>query len=278
MFVLKNDQFIRRNEATIDIEDRGHQFGDGVYEVFRLYNGNIFMLSEHLDRLVYSLTELKIPYDISKKALKNQLHELINKNGVKDGGIYLQITRGVAPRSHPFPQDVHPQLIAYTIPVSRPTEAQENGVNTTLVEDLRWGRCDIKSLNLLWNIMAKQQAKEHGYFESILYRSEQHITEGSSSNFFGVKEGVVITHPANRFILNGITRIAIKQICSELHIPFKEQILTLNDLQQLDEAFLSSTTLEVVPVTSIDDIQVNGGAIGDITKQILEQFILKTKS
>ncbi|QHS21659.1 D-amino-acid transaminase [Virgibacillus sp. MSP4-1] len=272
MFVLKNQEFIQRDDAKTDIEDRGYTFGDGVYEVIRVYNGAFFMLKEHLDRLQFSLTETAIPYDTDSEDLGTLLNQLVSKNQIKNGAIYLQITRGIAPRSHPYPKQTPPQLYAYPIPVSSPVDAQQNGVSVTLLEDKRWLRCDIKSLNLLYNVMAKQQAKENGYFEALLYRDEAHITEGSSSNFFAVKDGTVITHPANNYILNGITRLAVLQVCDQLGIPLKEKELRIRDLESIDEAFLASTTSEVVPITEIDQQKVGDGKSGEITSRILEGF------
>ncbi|WP_175616087.1 D-amino-acid transaminase [Piscibacillus halophilus] len=207
MFVLLNDEFVNRNECLIDIEDRANQFGDGVYEVIRVYDGEFFLLHDHLKRLIYSLEEAKINYDIHHHNLADQLQKLVEMNNFKDGGIYLQISRGASPRSHPFPKHTQPTLIAYPIPVTRPLESQEKGIEAILHEDLRWLRCDIKSLNLLGNVMAKQSALDAGAKEAILYRDYNHVTEGSSTNVFIVKDGIVKTHPANHYILNGITRL-----------------------------------------------------------------------
>ncbi|MBO8156254.1 MAG: D-amino-acid transaminase [Bacillaceae bacterium] len=276
MYVWVNDQLIRRDKAVVDMEDRGYQFGDGVYEVVRMYNGAFFMLPEHLERLQNSLKEIGISYDVKEQRVAEKLKEIMKKNDVTDGAVYMQITRGAAPRNHSFPDQPNPVFTAYPIPVKRPVEAQENGVQMTLVEDMRWLRCDIKSLNLLWNAMAKQKAKEKGCFESLFYRNENHITEGSSSNFFGVKNGVIYTHPANPYILNGITRRAVLNICQENQFPYEEKVLTLNDVKQLDEAFITSTTAEVMPITAIDDITVGNGEPGPVTRKLQKLFFERT--
>ena len=272
MVILHNSQFIQREEALTDIEDRGYTFGDGVYEVIRIYHGSFFMLDEHLKRLQYGLNEINISYNIQKEQLKSLLLELKDRNQVKDGGIYLQISRGIAPRKHPYPPNAKPVLYAYPIPIQNPASQQENGVKLMLVEDLRWLRCDIKSINLLYNVMAKQKALEAGAFEALLYRDENHITEGSSTNFFGIKDGSVVTHPADHFILNGITRKAVQQICHELEIPFVEKRISIDELSQLDEAFLASTTAEIVPVIQINDEVIGEGTVGNLVKQIQLAF------
>ncbi|MRG87052.1 D-amino-acid transaminase [Salinibacillus xinjiangensis] len=272
MIILNNQDFKVRNDAKTDIEDRGYTFGDGVYEVIRVYNGKFFMLDEHLQRLQFSLNEIAISYDVESEKLQERLEQLLEQNNVVDGAIYLQITRGIAARNHPYPKKSTPELYAYPIPVSRPLEAQQNGIGMTLVQDMRWLRCDIKSLNLLWNVMAKQKAHEQGYKEALFYRDENHVTEGSSSNFFGVKDGKVITHPANNYILNGITRIAILRLCEQLQIPVEERELTLAELEELDEAFIASTTSEVTPVVNIDEHKFNDGTIGEVTKRLQDGF------
>jgi D-alanine transaminase len=272
MIILKNRQFLNRNEAQTDIEDRGYTFGDGVYEVIRIYNGTYFMLEEHLSRLQFSLRETGIQFDVVKEKIEEKLIELMKRNDIHDGAIYLQVTRGIAPRKHPYPAEAVPQLYAYPIPVSKPTEAQENGVSLTLVEDLRWLRCDIKSLNLLYNVMAKQKAQEKGFFEALLYRNEKQITEGSSTNFFGVKDGKIITHPANNYILNGITRIAVKRLCEKHGIPFEESTISIADIADLDEAFIASTTADVVPVVKVDEQTIGSGNVGPVVRSLQEKF------
>ncbi|MGP4073470.1 D-amino-acid transaminase [Piscibacillus sp. B03] len=272
MFVLLNENFVDRTECLIDIEDRANQFGDGVYEVIRVYDGEFFLLHDHLRRLTYSLEEAKIDYDIRHHKLAEQLQKLMDMNEFKEGGIYLQISRGASPRSHPFPADTKPTLIAYPIPVSRPTESQEQGINAILHEDIRWLRCDIKSLNLLGNVMAKQTALDAGAKEAIFYRDYDHITEGSSTNVFIVKDGVVKTHPANHFILNGITRLYIFYLAEQLQIPIVEEVYSIEELKHADEVFISSTTSEVISVTNIDDVQIGNGKPGPIAQKFLDAF------
>ncbi|MGM8214691.1 D-amino-acid transaminase [Bacillaceae bacterium W0354] len=272
MILLKNDQFLNRESITIDVEDRGFQFGDGVYEVIRIYDGSFFLLDDHLDRLQYSLNEVKIEYDVKEKKLKELLLTLAQKNNIHDGAIYLQISRGVALRSHPFPDEATATLIAYPIPVSSPKEKQKSGVYAILREDIRWLRCDIKSLNLLGSVLAKQEAKENGAFETIQYRDQQNVTEGSSSNVFIVKDGELFTHPNNHFILNGITRRYVHYLAETLSIPYTEKVFSVQELLEADEVFVSSTTAEIVPVTKIEDTVINDGQPGTITTKLLNAF------
>nr|WP_279401978.1 aminotransferase class IV [Piscibacillus salipiscarius] len=197
---------------------------------------------------------------------------MVEKNAFQDGGIYLQISRGASPRSHPFPKNTEPTLIAYPIPVSKPAESQEHGIKVILQNDFRWLRCDIKSLNLLGNVMAKQSALDAGAKEAILYRDEEHVTEGSSTNVFIIKDGVIKTHPANNYILNGITRLYIFFLAKQLDLTIKEEVFSVKELKQADEVFISSTTSEVIPVVQIDEDQVNDGKPGPIAKQLLNAF------
>ncbi|RPF52077.1 D-alanine transaminase [Aquisalibacillus elongatus] len=272
MIVLMQNEFVERDQCLIDIEDRANQFGDGVYEVIRIYDGECFLLDDHMKRLEYSLREAQIDYNLDQHHLKDLLLELAKKNGVHDGGIYLQISRGSATRSHPFPKEATPTVIAYPLNISRPLEAQKNGVKATLYQDIRWLRCDIKSLNLLGNIMAKQHALDVGAFEAIFYRDYNHVTEGSSTNVFIVKDGVIKTHPANNYILNGITRLYIQYLAEQLNIPFEETVLTVEEVKHADEVFISSTTSEVISVVEVDEQPIGNGQPGPIVTQLLDEF------
>lgn len=271
-FVILNGELLERQEAKVDIEDRGYQFGDGVYEVIRVYNGKMFTAAEHLERLLESGKKigLSIPYTADR--LKQLLEEMIEKNQLELGIVYMQFTRGASPRNHAYPgTDVLPVFTAYTREAARPVEAMKKGVKAILIEDIRWLRCDIKSLNLLGNIMAKQKAAESGCFEAIQHRGDT-VTEGSSSNISVVKDGKVITHPANNLILNGITRQKINEICKGNGIVIEESIFSLEDLKSADEVFLSSTTAEIMPITKIEGTPVGNGTPGPVTKRLQELF------
>ncbi|NRD76163.1 D-amino-acid transaminase [Bacillus sp. BRMEA1] len=272
-FAILNGQLIDRSEAKVDIEDRGYQFGDGVYEVIRIYNGKMFTVNMHLERLAKSLDSIGISFPFTEQQLTEMLEMLIEKNNLQLGIIYLQVTRGVAPRNHAFPAEpVQPMLVAYTKQLERPIHHLQNGVKTMLVEDMRWLRCDIKSLNLLGNILAKQKAAESGCFEAIQHRG-QAVTEGSSTNVFIVKNKLLITHPSDQHILRGITKEVILQLCREHDISIEERVFTLEELAAADEVFLSSTTSEIMPITEVDGKMVGNGLPGPITRKLQAGFV-----
>ncbi|MEK3887637.1 D-amino-acid transaminase [Bacillus sp. FSL K6-3431] len=266
--ILLNDQIIDKENAKIDIEDRGYQFGDGVYEVIRIYGGKLFTVNEHLDRFFSSAEKIKIVIPFEKSGLLDLLEQLMKGNGVNNGSVYMQITRGVAMRNHIFPgTDVKPVLTAYTKVVERPESALQDGVGAIVADDIRWLRCDIKSLNLLPNLLAKQHATEQGCYESILHRDGT-VTEGSASNAYIVKNGTVKTHPATNLILNGITRQVIASLCKDNNIPFLEEAFSVDELFAADEVFVSSTTSEVMPVIRIDGEVVGNGQPGMLTRKL----------
>ncbi|USK43450.1 D-amino-acid transaminase [Cytobacillus oceanisediminis] len=271
-YVILNGDLIERSEAKVDIEDRGYQFGDGVYEVIRVYNGKMFTADEHLERLLESgrKIELDIPYSIGQ--LKQMLAEMIERNNLELGIVYMQFSRGTSPRNHAYPgADVAPVLTAYTRETSRPVESMRNGVKASLIEDIRWLRCDIKSLNLLGNIMAKQKAAQSGCFEAIQHRGDT-VTEGSSSNIAIVKDGTLYTHPATNLILNGITRRKINEICRENGVALEESAFTKDDLLDADEVFMSSTSAEITPIIEIEGKPVGNGSPGPITNKLQNLF------
>ncbi len=271
-FVIMNGELINRREAKVDIEDRGYQFGDGVYEVIRVYNGKMFTATEHLERLISSGKKIRmnIPYTVNE--MKDMLLELVEKNNVSCGTIYMQVTRGVSSRNHAFPSnDVMPTFIAYTNQVKRPEENMKSGVKTVLHDDIRWLLCDIKSLNLIGNLLAKQHAVESGCYEVIQHRNGI-VTEGSASNVSIIKDGKVITHPADHLILNGITRQVMLKSCLENDIPFEERAFTLEELTQADEVIVSGTTTEITPVVEIEGKKVGDGSPGPVTKKLQSLF------
>ncbi|ART76572.1 D-amino-acid transaminase [Sutcliffiella horikoshii] len=277
MKVLLNDEILERNEAKVDIEDRGYQFGDGVYEVVNIYDGVPFTLKEHIARLYRSAKEIGILLNEQPEQLCNRLLELIKANNMTNGGLYLQISRGVFNRTHHYDQTLTPQLVAYPLPYKSVQDAQTNGVEAITAEDLRWLRCDIKSLNLLYNIMVKQKASEAGAFESILIR-DGIVTEGSSSNIFIVKDGILRTHPANNLILNGITRRKLLEIMDANGWDYKIQPFHKEELMEADEVFLTSTTSEVMPIIKIDGVTFSQAKPGPYTSKFQAAFREAVKS
>jgi D-alanine transaminase len=270
--VIVNGQWVDRQAAVVDVEDRGYQFGDGIYEVIRVYNGKLFQTAPHLQRLVESAKKIGIDLPFQLDDLLQKMNQLVKENNLELGIVYLQVTRGVSLRQHAFPKEkVKPSLVMYTRSYPRPEKEMEQGVKAHLVDDIRWLRCDIKSLNLLGSVLAKQQASERGCMEAIMHRDNV-VTEGSSSNVFIVKEGTIITHPATNLILNGITRQTVLQICEAKQWAVEERAFTTEELLTADEVFITSTTSEVMPVIAIDEHPIGEGTPGSIT-QMLQAII-----
>lgn len=271
-------QFKGQSGVAVSVDDRGYYFGDGVYEVIKVYGGELYTAEEHISRLFQSATKIKMTIPYTEAQLLEVSRQLIEKNAIGEGHIYMQVTRGVAPRVHHFPEPTVSSVVtAYAVNSPRPVAKIKNGVPVKSVEDVRWLRCDIKSLNLLGNVLAKQEAHEAGCVEALLHRSGV-VTEGSSSNMFGVKDGMLYTHPATNLILNGITRQVLLGLCKELGIPVEEKAFTLDEAFEMDEFFLTSTTSEVMPVTSIDGRLIGDGQPGEWTVKLQQAFTLQTPS
>ena len=269
---IVDGKIVDLNDPIIVMEDRGYQFGDGVYEVTRVYNGSCFTLKNHMDRLYRSLRELRIPAVYTFDELEEYHQRLIKESGITEAVIYLQITRGSAPRTHNFPDRILPRLTMSIRHTSPPLEMQEKGAKVLLAPDERWLRCDIKSINLLGNVLSKQLAKDAGCFEAVLVRNGI-VTEGTSTNFFVVKDGVLWTHPDNNLILKGITRtLIIEQIAPALSLPVIEKTFTADFLQTVDEAFICATNSEIVPVISVGQQPIGKGVIGPVCRQLYAAY------
>ncbi|MEX2947301.1 D-amino-acid transaminase [Staphylococcus warneri] len=278
--VFINGEFLEQGEAKVSYEDRGYVFGDGIYEYIRAYEGKLFTVKEHFERFLRSANEIGLDLNYTVEELIELVRKLLDVNGVKNGGIYIQATRGAAPREHSFPTPpVKPVLMAFTKSYDRPFEDLEKGIYAVTTEDIRWLRCDIKSLNLLGNVLAKEFAVKYNASEAIQHRGET-VTEGASSNVYAIKDGKVYTHPVNNFILNGITRKVIKWISEDKNIPFIEETFTVDFLKNADEVIISSTSAEVMPVVKIDGEDVGNGNVGDVTRQLQDGFneYIKTHS
>lgn len=267
-----NGKIINSNDPVLPIDERGHQFGDGVYEYIRVYKGRPFMMKEHLDRFFRSAEAIKLNLGQSREEIETITQDLMERSGLEDCDIYMQATRGIAPRNHLFPNV--PASISMTVkPFRTMDEAlREKGAGIKLLPDERWQNCWIKTLNLLPNLLAKQEAFEAGAFEAVLVRDDV-VTEGSSSNLFLVQGGKLVTPPATKHILHGITRIAVIDIAAELGIPVEEKAFAPEAVLQADEVFLTSTGIEIVPVTSVDGQKISDGKPGRITKKIYEAFM-----
>lgn len=267
MKVIWGKEIVDRDKVNIDFEDRGYQFGDGVYEVIRIYNHTYFCVDEHIDRFFTSAEKIEMRMPLTKAELKALITELLKESAVKNGSIYIQMTRGNAsPRDHSYPsQDVVPLLTGSITASERKIEKMKNGMRTTLEDDIRWLRCDIKMISLLGNIMLKHEAHKKNADEAILHRGDI-ITECSSSNVAMVKDGAIYTHPDGNLILPGITKIVWKSCAEKLNIPVYEQAFTTEELLNADEVFISSTTKEVMPISKIDDKTFDVSKKGSITR------------
>lgn len=277
--VFLNGRFCKLEEAHISPTDRGFLFADGIYEVIKIYNGKIFTFEDHMTRLNRSLNELKIKlpptYDF-----KGIIEILLDKNKAigKTCGVYIQITRGAFPRSHSFPPEhVQPTVYVTLQPFKDQTKQLKDGIKTTLREDIRWKRCDIKSVALLPNTMLYQEAVEFGAKECILIR-DGFISEASHSTVFGIKDGILYTHPLNNLILPGITRIVVLDICQKHNIKVIENAIAEKDFFVMDEIFLSGTGSEIMPVVQVEDKIIEDGKPGPITKLIQNEFFKLTLS
>lgn len=276
MLAYLNGQYLQRSAAAIPVEDRGFVFGDGVYEVWRVVNGRVFENERHLARLAFGLGELRItpPEIIHPERMLAVANHLLEQSGLTDGEatLYVEITRGVAPRTHAFPvSPVEPTVYA-TVNRFNPPEAQrERGAACITIPDIRWLRCDIKTIQLLPNVMAKQAAAERGAVDSIMMRDGK-ATEGSHANVFAVVDGVVRTHPTNHLILPGITRAIVIDLAKEMGYQVREDAINEGDLRRAEEIFLAGTTTDVMPIVTLDDHPVGSGAPGAITKRLVRAF------
>ena len=274
-YAYVNGRYVPHGDAAVHIEDRGYQFADGVYEVVPILHGRMVDEDPHLDRLDYSLRELRIAPPMSRRSLKLVLRELLRRNGLKNGLLYMQVTRGVAPRDHKFPKDATPALVV-TTKTMKPTPAPlvEGGVRVISVPDIRWQRCDIKSISLLPNILAKQQAVEAGAFEAWQVDGEGMVTEGTSTNAWIVTgDGVLVTRKADAAILNGITRQAVIRITNSAGVAFEERPFSLAEAKAAREAFLPSSSGHVLPITRIDDRAIGDGKPGEVTVRLRRAYL-----
>jgi D-alanine transaminase len=265
-----NGRYVRHADARVHIEDRGYQFADGVYEVIHVHAGRMIDAEAHFDRFDYSLDALRIRPPMSRAALRLVLTELLARNGIAKGLVYFQATRGVAPRDHKFPQAGRTSLVA-TAKHLKPLAPGllENGVAVITIPDIRWQRCDIKSLALLANVLGKQQAVEQGAHEAWQVDSDGRITEGTSSNAWIVTAaGRLVTRPREAAILAGVVRRSLLGLLDELGVAFEERAFSLAELREAREAFLTSSSGFILPVTRVDGAAVGEGRVGDVTREL----------
>ncbi len=265
-----NGQIMEIGKAVVPIEDRGYQFGDAVYEFIASYNGRMFCLEEHLDRLMRSMAGLSFP-PMDRGEIRGAVTAFFETAKIPRAGLYIQISRGVSPRNHPFPDAAPVQFIMTIRPVEeKPPALRQNGADAITVEDFRWGRCDLKTVQLLPSVLAKQQAVAAGVFDAIFVATDGVVREATSSNLAVVKEGALITHPLTQNILPGITRMAVLELCKELKIPVEERFFAKEALYGADEAFLTGTVTEVLPIVKVDGRTIGDGAVGAVTKRLYQ--------
>ncbi len=272
--VYLNGRFVPMAEAVVPIEDRGYQFADGVYDVLKFHGRCAVRLTAHLERLTESCAGLRIEGVPPAQEWRSIMAELAERSELghtfEDTVIlYIQVTRGVASRIHYFPEPrPNPTVLAYfkAAPVY-PVEWRRDGASVITMPDERWGRCHIKSIALLPVVLAKQAAREAGALEALLVR-DGIVTEGGASNAFCVRQGVIFTHPEGPRILSGVTRGIVLDAARRLGIEVREEPVPIEEFRAADEAFLSSTTMNVMPVTRIDSAPVGSGAVGEITRSI----------
>ncbi len=269
-----NGQFLAPEVATIPIWDRGFLFGDAVYEVFRIYGGRCFLEREHRERLIHSLAQIKLDgVDIDR--LMDRVHETIRRTNLQDGTAYVHLTRGSAPRSHAFPEPaVEPTELIVVRPYNDAamTTLRQSGASIYSQPDLRWGRCDIKSTNLLANVLALEEAKRRGGLEAVLVDHEGLVTESTHTSLLWVRNGILQGTPDGPEILPGTTRNLTIALAQDLGLSFEPVRVTLDQLIAADEVVLAGTTTEIMGVVRIDEQSIGTGQPGPITRQLQQAF------
>ena len=273
--VYLNGEYLPMEEAKVSVNDRGFLFSDGIYEVTPAYGGRFFLMDRHRDRLLRGMCELRIDADIS--GLEQVHQELLARNGLSDEPVsivYLQITRGVAPRTHAFPKDPAPPTVyAFAKAFHRPPQERwEQGFRAVTVPDRRWARVDIKTVSLLGNVLAQQAAVDAGVDDALLIRDGVAL-EGAHSNFFAVFGDTLVTHPLSNTILPGITRGYVLELAREMGVPVQERPIQVEELARADEAFFTGTTTEVKPCVELDGAAVGQGRPGAVTRRIAQAFL-----
>jgi len=270
-----NGAYVPMQNAVVHIEDRGYQFADGVYEGITVAGGKLIDLEPHLDRLERSLRELQIDMPMGRRALSVVFKETVRRNRLQDAFLYIQVTRGVAKRDHPFPANAVSALVvtARRLDLNGVKARAEVGIKVSSQPDIRWGRCDVKSIALLPNILAKQAAREAGGFEAVLYDQQGYVTEGSSTNIWMVSaDGVLVTRSTDDNILPGITRATLMTIAAELQMKVETRAFTLDESKSAAEMFLTSSTSCAMPIVEFDGTPIGDGTPGTTAKRLAEAY------
>lgn len=270
--VYLNGEYLPAEQAKVSVFDRGFLFGDGVYEVIPVYQGHCFELEGHLARLQRSLDGVRINNPLTDVEWSEMIQTLIDRNGGGDQAVYLQVTRGVAPRDHLFPANATPSVFVMSNPMQPiPDAFKAQGIKCITLPDIRWQRCDIKAITLLANSLLKQQAHEQGAQEALLIK-DGHLTEGAASNAYIVKNGVIYTPEKNAEVLPGITRDVVLRLAEQAGIELHQQMITEAELHDADEIWISSSTREMLPVTLLDDHPVGNGQPGPVWQRLIALY------
>lgn len=281
-FAYINGRYCHAKNAHIHIEDRGFQFADAAYEVIPVVDYRLIDEQPHLDRMQRSLKEINIDNAPSNYLLKTIMRQLLHKNNIKNGSLYMQISRGQYPRDFAIRHDVKPTIAMTTKHINGDIfEKTKQGIAIFSMPDIRWGRCDIKTVSLLASVLAKDASKQRGGSEAVYYNDNKEITEGGSSNIFMInQDGVLITRPAGNDILNGITRQTIMYLAQIHQIRVEERVFSREELYHAKEVFVSAATAFVTPVLHIDEKPINHGKIGDFSakiQQYMENYIFESE-
>jgi D-alanine transaminase len=276
--IYLNGNLIAKNEAFISPEDRGFNFADGIYEVIKYYGGKPFRYADHIERLRRSLHEVRIDFS-ELDQFESVFGELLEKNELagQEAGVYLQISRGSHTRIHRFPENIKPTVYATAFPFASNSEQLKKGIKVITAEDIRWLRCDIKSIALLPNVLYAQKADEQKAAEAIFIRNGV-VTEGTHSSFMAVKNGMVHTHPDSNLILPGITKKVVIEICQANNIKVIEKGIPAKELDEMDEMMIVGTGSEVTPVVQMDGNLVGNGQPGPLTRFIQGKFFEQTQA
>lgn len=267
-----NDVFLPLSEARVSVEDRGFQFGDGIYELLRVYAGVPFHLTEHLGRLEQNARAIGIPLPYTRDRWAAVIAEAVSRSGFTDAKVYIQVTRGVAPRDHVPAGPMAPTVVVTVRAMAPPAaELYATGADVVTVPDLRWARCNIKAIDLLANVLAKQQAKERGAVEALFVR-DGHVLEGATSNVMTVQKRCLVTPPEGPLLLPGVTRRVVLGLAQAAGVAVKEQPVTEDELHASEEVFLTGTTIEVLPVARVNGRPIGAGAPGPVTKLLMARF------
>jgi D-alanine transaminase len=270
--VYLNGEFMPLQSAHVSVLDRGFIFGDGVYEVIPVYSRHPFRLREHLTRLQRSLDAVRLDPPLAETEWNRLVHQLIERNPAEDQAVYLQVTRGVAPRDHAFPKSVAPTVFMMSNPLVTPSrELIENGGSAVTTTDFRWLRCDVKVVSLLANCLLRQRSVDAGADEVVMFR-DGYLTEGSSSNVFAVKGGVLLAPPKNHLVLPGITYDVVLELAAANNVPLEVREVAEDEVRSADELWLSSSSKEVLAVTTLDGRPVGDGKPGPVFKRVHRAF------